>query len=273
MPSIERNLDHWSSYGWHGEGDEWSRVWGGPDYQWWGVIFPRILEFLPTGTLLEIAPGHGRWTRYLVHLAERYIGVDVTPNCVETCRELFAGHSHATFHLNDGVSLDAVEDDSIDFAFTFDSLVHADKEVMKGYVQELSRKLTADGVGFIHHSNLGQFLDPDTGQPPFENICWRGNTAAADFARYCARSGLVCIGQELINWDSENLIDSFSMITRPGSRFERPNRVRENPEFSDEASALRRIAEFYGPSEFPGVEPTPASERAARLLSREGNAP
>jgi SAM-dependent methyltransferase len=273
MPSLEKNVDYWNSYEWRLQGDEWSRVWGGPDYQWWGVIFPRILEFLPTGTLLEIAPGYGRWTRYLVHLAERVIGVDVTENCVAACRERFAGHPNATFHLNDGTSLEAVEDDSIDFAFTFDSLVHADNDVVEGYVHELARKLKPDGVGFIHHSNLGVFLDKETGELPFENICWRGPTTATLFAHYCADAGLACIGQEIINWDSKHLIDCFSMITRPGSRFERPNRIRENTRFMHEATALREIAEFYGPGEFPKLEPMPASERAARLLSAPEDAP
>ena len=32
------------------------------DSQWFGLIFPRIHAFLPTGTILEIAPGFGRWT-------------------------------------------------------------------------------------------------------------------------------------------------------------------------------------------------------------------
>ena len=272
MPSLEKNVEFWKRYEWRLEGDEWSRHWGGADYQWWGGILPRILEFLPTGTLLEIAPGYGRWTRYLVHLAERLIGIDVTQNCVDACRERFGDLPNASFHLNDGVSLEAVEDRSVDFAFSFDSLVHADQKILEGYVHELSRKLKPDGVGFIHHSNLGQFLDPNTGDLPFVNICWRGNTTAALFAGYCEEAGLVCIGQELVDWDSEHLIDCFSMVTRPGSRFERPNRVLENPWFSAESMALGRIAEFYGPKGFPGIEAIPSSERAARLLSGRRNA-
>jgi hypothetical protein len=63
------------------------------------------------------------------------------------------------------------------------------------------------------------------------------------------------------------------MITPPGSRFERPNRVRENPHFAAEACALKGISEFYGPGDFPGIEPTPTSERATRLLSGGRNAP
>ena len=140
-------------------------------------------------------------------------------------------------------------DNSIDFAFSFDSLVHADREVVEGYVHELARKLKPDGVAFIHHSNLGHYLDPKTGSGlPFENVGWRGTTSAALFAQYCGDAGLVCIGQELVTWATEHLNDCFSMVTRPGSRFDRPNRVRENRAFMDEAAALKEVAEFYGPA-------------------------
>ena len=50
-----------------------------------------------------------------------------------------------------------VADRSVDFAFSFDSLVHADAEVLDAYAAELARTLAPDGVAFIHHSNLGAY--------------------------------------------------------------------------------------------------------------------
>jgi hypothetical protein len=276
--TAEENRSRWSAYEWRLEGDEWSFNWGGPDYEWWGTIFTRVQEFLPTGNLLEIAPGYGRWTRYLVHLCEKLIGVDVAPKCVEACQQRFANYPNASFHLNDGVSLDMVPDGSIDFAFSYGSLVHADREVIERYVHELAGKLKPDGVAFIHHSNLAEYLDPETGSSlPFENGRWRGNMSAPLFEQYCADAGLACIGQEIINWvldkdrerEREHLIDCFSLLTPPGSRFERPNRVRRNDAFTDEVRAFGKIARFYGPAGFPGVEETPPSERAARMLGRD----
>jgi hypothetical protein len=69
----------------------------------------------------------------------------------------FAGASHATLVVNDGKSLAAVADDSIDFAFLFDSLVHVEMDLIEAYLHELSRKLSPDGIAFIHHSNLGEY--------------------------------------------------------------------------------------------------------------------
>jgi hypothetical protein len=47
-----------------------------------------------------------------------------------------------------------IENGSIDFAFSFDSLVHAESDVMSSYAHELARVLKPGGVAFLHHSNL-----------------------------------------------------------------------------------------------------------------------
>lgn len=49
MPSLARNR----------------RVWGSSQQQWQRALLPRLRAFLPTQTILEIAPGFGRWTEHL----------------------------------------------------------------------------------------------------------------------------------------------------------------------------------------------------------------
>ena len=102
MANANSNEKVWSEYDWSRGGDEWSRGWGGPEFQWSGMLYPRLREFLPAGTILEIAPGYGRWTHYLLPQSDRLIGVDIAPNCVEACRERFADQPQATYHKNDG---------------------------------------------------------------------------------------------------------------------------------------------------------------------------
>ena len=266
MAEIERNLEVWTAeWEWPEEGDEWSAWWGDTPALWYGALLPRIHAFVPTGTVLEIAPGFGRWTQYLKDLAERLIVVDLTERCIEHCRERFAGSTNIEYHVNDGRSLEMVPDGSIDFVFSFDSLVHAEGDIVDGYVEQLSRKLTADGVGFIHHSNAASYrrladlarkapprwLNPLVRRGVLLNLpAWRDETSSADaFARQCEASGLRCIGQEKINWEhGRYLIDSLSMFTRPGSRWDRPRRVVSNPLFTDEA---RRMTRLYARSSYP----------------------
>src|SRR5438105_36799 len=65
-------------YDWKQAGEEWSEPWGTSDAQWNGTIFPRIRDWLPTGTILEIAPGFGRWTHFLKDYGDELWAVDQT---------------------------------------------------------------------------------------------------------------------------------------------------------------------------------------------------
>ena len=141
MPTIQENLQVWTDYDWPDGGNEWSSPWRGTELLWWGTLLPRIQAFVPTDTILEIAPGFGRITHYLKDTCKNLIVVDLTNRCIETCKQRFSSYSHITYHVNDGKSLDMIPDQSIDFVISFDSLVHAEADVFESYLSQLARKL------------------------------------------------------------------------------------------------------------------------------------
>jgi hypothetical protein len=266
MPTVEWNLRQWNQeYQWTKQGDEWSSTWGGAEAQWFGAILPRIHAFVPARSILEIAPGFGRWTNFLRGQCDRLAVVDMAEACITACRQRFASDSHISYHVNDGKSLEMIPDGSVDFVFSFDSLVHAEADVLEVYLRQLATKLTATGVGFIHHSNIGAHRGdfsrmkriPSVLRPTMSKLGyidpdhWRAFSMTARlFAQYCEQNGLACIAQELVNWGSKRMIDSFSLFTRIDSPFARPNRVIENPEFMKEAESIRRWAHVYTLSSF-----------------------
>ena len=258
MPSIDQNLDAWSRHNWEHGGDEWSAGWGNVRMQWWGTLFPRIYPFLPAPTILEIAPGHGRFTQFLLGQCRRFVGVDIAENCVEACHRRFAGAAHASFFVNDGRAFPTVHAGSVDFAFSFDSLVHVDPETMRAYCHELRRVLAPDGVAFLHHSNLGAYAATVDLSQPGHNPHWRDVTMSADrMLDGCRDAGLGCIAQELLVWggvDTDPLSDCLSVLTPPGSRFARPLRRWENPRFGAEVHHLGELARVYhGQAENPAI--------------------
>ena len=247
MPSLEENLSVWNNrHDWTQEGDEWSTGWGGPEAQWFGTLYPRIHRFIPTGTILEIAPGYGRWTHFLRGYCENLILVDLAERCIEACKKRFASDTNITYHVNDGRSLEMVPDRSIDFVFSFDSLVHAEADVLVGYLNELSRTFKPNGVGFIHHSNLAVYVANGDLHPEVNPNCWRGRSMSAKlFEEYSAKADLQCISQELTNWECDLLIDTLSVVTPKGSVWTRPNRVRENHRFMDEMRMIEALSHLY----------------------------
>jgi SAM-dependent methyltransferase len=284
MPSVDENRATWGgTYEWNDEGDEWSKAWGGAENQWNASLLPRILPFVPAKTILEIAPGYGRWTQFLLPQCERFIGIDLVEGCITHCRTRFAAEHHAEFHTNDGTSLALVADNSIDFCFSYDSLVHAEADVLAGYLRELASKLTPDGVALIHHSNLGadvggagravvrnrraaaedrarrwvkrhprlvtglkRVLSTDA-RDRISPVYWRAESMSAEkFVAFARDAGLTCIGQELINWyGSTRLLDCISIAVRPGSVWDRRNVIARNPHFMSEAASARRRAPVF----------------------------
>ncbi|HEY0369353.1 MAG TPA: class I SAM-dependent methyltransferase [Chthoniobacterales bacterium] len=241
-------------YRWIQAGEEWSRPWGSSAAQWHHTIYPRIAACLPAAHILEIACGFGRWTEYLRRHCDRITAVDSAVECVAACRERFADDPKVTCLANDGSSLAEVADGSVDFAFTFDSLVHTNRATIKAYLEELARVLTSDGRAFVHHSNLGAYpisAGAKLAKPLRQltenlRLLTRTNQRASDmtaelFRALCHDNGLVCMTQELINWRSSGLIDCLSWLTRRGSQHERgPTEVRRNRDFMREAEVIRR---------------------------------
>src|SRR3989304_6948566 len=262
MATIEKNRRIWNE--WKETGDEWAAAWGGTDMEWYFTILSRIHAFVPTETILEIAPGHGRWTRFLAPLCKKLVLVDLSEECIKICKETFKTCSHITYHVNDGKSLDMIPDDSIDFVFTFDSLVHAEEDVIEASCNQLAKKLKKNGIGFIHHSNIGHYkfhfyLSQKIPQCIIKNILIKlgivepgdhlraYSMTANKFRHYAERAGLQCISQEMFNWgETKRLIDCISVFTRKGSSKMRQSRIVSNKNFMREVNHIRYLSDLYG---------------------------
>lgn len=193
-------------------------------------------------------------------LCDALVGVDVSESAIDVCKERFKDEAKARFFTNDGRSLAGVDDRSVDFAFSFDSLVHVEADVLGEYIAELAKKLSADGVAFLHHSNVAAFgrrfevfdrVPPPVRRPLvamglIDRRHLRATTVSATwFAGACRDAGLRCVGQELINWGGRRTIDCISVVTRPGAPFDVPNRVIRNPHFMAEAESIRLAASVH----------------------------
>lgn len=246
---IAENKAEWDRfYDWQHAGDEWSIHFGGPAMQWYGSLLPRVHAFLPAGTVLEIACGFGRWTQFLKDRCDRLYAIDLAQSCVDASSARFARDKYVSCHLTDGKSLAMVPDQSVDFVFSFDSLVHADATVLEAYVSQLPRILKPKGAAFIHHSNLGAYgrvqrrllglVDDFQARDP--------HVSAAKVEGYAEAAGLRCISQELHTWGTRvTLMDCMTTLVAPGHPLARENRVVSNYGFGREVKYLKSLARLY----------------------------
>lgn len=241
MPSVENNICEYNNQAvWDltKSGKTWSGAWGDSEAQFYFFLYPRIRHFLPAKNILEIAPGFGRWTEFLLKYTESLTGVDLAEICTIECRKLFP---EATFFTNDGSNLDLIPDNSVNFIFSFDSLVHADNNTLQKYIKQFRRIMTENSVAFIHHSNAKNF--------PKANPCHRRDTTVSveTILESCSKAELQCITQEVFAWgEPESILsDCLSIIVKPNSKFSTGYMYLENPNLAREAVIIKTVAPLY----------------------------
>ena len=162
MPTIKENKCWDSNYNWSKDGDEWDdqAIFCGKPYGEWkkSIADNFILKNINSNSVvLEIAPGHGRWTEFLLK-SEKVILADLNPKCIEYCKNKFKSSSNISYFSNDGKSLSFVPDNSVDFIWSYDSFVHMEKDVIESYFKEFSRILKKGGKAIIHHAGRNDFF-------------------------------------------------------------------------------------------------------------------
>lgn len=208
--SIENNLKMWNDkHQWTKAGDEWDgqakccRV----PYDIWkrSLIETLILPNAIDKVVLEIGPGHGRWSEHIIEVAKRIVLVDISSNCIERCRGRFSGVNHVEYHINDGRSLPSHFGSEVDFVWSYDAFVHMDGSVVRSYFREFARVLTPGGVAIVHHSNrrfiwlaflqnqgsIGRHLYRCLSEGwSFDTDGWRSNVSGSMIAAFAQETGL-----------------------------------------------------------------------------------
>jgi SAM-dependent methyltransferase len=243
MATIAENMLVWNErYDWSQGGNEWAANWGNASIQWHAILMPRIHALLGGSTILEIGPGFGRWTAFLKDHCQELVAVDLAPKCIAACRERFADAPHIRCFINNGHSLGMVADHSVDFIFSFDSLVHADQPTLTAYMPEIARSLRPGGRAFLHHSNLGAY----TAHGDTNVIGWRATDVSADSVQSAAKqAGLSVVSQELLTWRDERCTDCFSVLCHTADLPEQAPITWTNTGFAQQRASLQAIAQLY----------------------------
>lgn len=99
----------------------------------------------PTTTVVEIGPGGGRWTRYMLKARQVY--------AVEYHQEILSALKtnlqapNITYVKNNGDDFPNIQDGSIDFLFSFGTFVHLDIDIIDCYLRNMKPLLK-------HKSNI-----------------------------------------------------------------------------------------------------------------------
>ena len=102
-------------------------------------------------TVVEIGPGGGRWTRYMLG-AKRIYAVDFYSELLNELKNNIKS-SNITFIKNNGDDFPEVPDNSVDLVFSFGTFVHLDCEIIDRYLQNLHRIVKPGANIVLHYSD------------------------------------------------------------------------------------------------------------------------
>jgi len=169
MPSLGWNLKVWTKdyakFRAERPNDTYGVQWGDPDARescsradpiapgpLYRVVDDLIKPYArPDATILEIGPGGGRWTRYLVG-AGKIICVDINEvfraELSEICKS-----TDFQFYKTRGYELGGIAAESVDFVFSFGTFVHIEPKGIEQYLHEIKRVLKPGGISVIQYAD------------------------------------------------------------------------------------------------------------------------
>lgn len=207
------NIDeqrHWNkSEAFSSEGHEWSSRFGSTENLWNLLLRDKVRQYCK-GSGLEIAPGEGRITEYLIKECDSLTLLELNSNPLSKCVVKF-GDRISGYYLNDGKSIASIFKDHFDFIFSFDSFVHVHQNVFFEYIKEMSNCLKSGGIGLIHHSWL--FGGNDNS---FQNKGGRANLNIDDLYRTLDECGFDVIKSEecVVSVWFDDLIDLITIFKK-----------------------------------------------------------
>lgn len=136
--------------------------WGDPD-----VVDP--LKFIrdhfvvpnvkPDHVAVEIGPGGGRWTRYLLGFRKLYV-VDYYSELLEELKKNFH-EPNMVFIKNNGTDFPSIAAGSVDFVFSFGTFVHLDMPIIDAYLDNIKPLLKPGANVVLQYSDKNKRMAQD----------------------------------------------------------------------------------------------------------------
>ena len=126
-------------------------TWDGHKYNWSKEIQDLILNQIGNNknkNVLEIGCGAGYWTKFLCEHSKNVTAIDLIPN---SPFEL----DNFTYIENKNMQFDckAIQDESVDFAFSFGVFCHLSSSACESYLKDVFRVLKKGGTAIFMYSD------------------------------------------------------------------------------------------------------------------------
>ncbi len=142
---------------------------------------------------------------HLLDVSDTLHLADITPRCLELCRERFAD-DEIQYHLIGPDGLGFLPAESIDLIWSYDVFVHVNPVDTDAYLADFAKVLRPGGRAVIHHP--GRYPSHAERRAGF-----RSNLSAPFFASLCHKHGLRAIEQDRSRAHKRG--DCITVLERP----------------------------------------------------------
>jgi hypothetical protein len=106
---------------------------------------------------VEIGPGGGRWTRYLLGF-RTLTAIDYHPELLDELRRNFGNHRNIRFIKNTGTDFPGVDLHSIDYVYSFGTFVHLDFNLIEAYLGSIKTIIKPTANIVIQYSDKTKIM-------------------------------------------------------------------------------------------------------------------
>jgi ubiquinone/menaquinone biosynthesis C-methylase UbiE len=136
-------------------GGVYGMEWGDPD-TWDPLTFIRDHYVLPyvqyDQVAVEIGPGGGRWTKYLLGFGKIY-AVDYHNELLCELKKRYGKQKNIEFIKNNGTDFPGVAAASVNYLFSFGTFVHLDFNIIEAYLDNIRSVLRPGANAVVQYSD------------------------------------------------------------------------------------------------------------------------
>jgi len=123
------------------------------------LIFSQKVKLNKEMKVLDLACGMGRTCKWVSPHVKEYWGVDFIPEMIEKAKKYNSDFTNAKYLVNNGTTLNILDDEYFDLAYSELAFQHMLKPVQESYVRELHRVLKKGGLFYVQIPRIEYYND------------------------------------------------------------------------------------------------------------------
>ncbi|WP_210463930.1 class I SAM-dependent methyltransferase [Rufibacter roseolus] len=188
--------------------EDWIKVFWAED-----SVFFKLFQTLDLKNTLEIACGTGRHSAQVMDKIEELYLLDSSKAALQLAEQRFGNYKNVVYIHNEsglGIPIDCIKDNALTTVFSYDAMVHFEKEAVESYIADSFRVLKSGAFALFHHSNYdknpnGKFTD---------NPGWRNYMTKDLFCSISEKHGFQVIHSEVFSFSTTDS-DCVTLLRKP----------------------------------------------------------